>query len=383
MASGLRYWYLYLTLVALATISLALRSEADVVRQSSISIAHQHFDYVYRWSDTTVKPRAVAVIVHGLTLHGLTYDAFARHLAERGVIVYAPDLRGYGRWYKEGSIFDNATVFDGDQSFVVSAPDFPPATTFQQGISICQPMQEHKTTEVRSEIDYDKSRSDLLELVNAVKKEHPNLPLYCVGESLGAGFAMFAAAEKPECVDGLILSSPAIKRKLHVFPRLALDIGKVLASPKKELDLSPYFHYFDAKDNRIAQEKLNDPLVRKRLTLMDLYKTMQALRPSLKYAAKVAANTPVLIIQGTHDRILQADGIVELVSHLNSKDDTVMWFKDNGHLILETAYVQPDALNTIDNWIDRVSQNARANLPISVSYEIHDQLPGELAIYSN
>jgi alpha-beta hydrolase superfamily lysophospholipase len=336
MASGLRQWCLYISLVALASVSLQLQALAQVDRQSSASVANQHFDYVYRWSDPTVKPRAVAVIVHGLTLHGLTYDAFARHLAERGVIVYAPDLRGYGR--------------------------------------------DRKT-----EIDYDKSRADLLELVKASKNEHPDLPLYCIGESMGAGFAMYVAGQEPECVDGLIMSSPAVKRRLHIFPRLALDVGKVFASPKKEVDLSPYFRYFDPKDNRIAKEKLNDPLVRKRLTLMDLYKTLQAIRPTIKYAEKVAAKTPVLIIQGAEDRILRADGIVELMSHLNSKDDTVMYFKGKGHLMLETAYVQTDTLSTIDVWIDRVTQSTPKTLPLSVSYEIHDQLPGNnvLAISSN
>src|SRR5271168_4183523 len=193
MASILRQWCLYIALVALTNLSLTLRAYAEVDRQSTISVANQHFEHVYRWSDPTVKPKAVALIVHGLTLHGLVYDAFARHLAERGVIVYAPDLRGYGRWYKEGSVFDNATVVNTGQSFVVSAPNFPQASTFQQGNSFCQPLQDHKTTETGAEIDYDKSRADLLELANAVKKEHPDLPLYCIGESMGAGFAMYVA----------------------------------------------------------------------------------------------------------------------------------------------------------------------------------------------
>jgi alpha-beta hydrolase superfamily lysophospholipase len=371
----------------LVGISSALQADADVVRESTISVANQHFDYVYRWADPEVKPRAVAVIVHGLTMHGLVYDAFARHLAKLGIIVYAPDLRGYGRWYKEVATFDNATIVHTDPAFLVSAPDFPQDSSIQQGSTFCQPMQNRKTPELRSEIDYDKSRADLLELVTALKNEHPDLPLYCMGESMGAGFAMYAAAEKPDCVDGLILSSPAIKRRLHLFSRVALDVSKGFASPKKELDLSRYIRCFASRDNQVIDEVLSDPLVRKRMSLVDLLKTLQAIRPNLKYAERIGANTPVLIIQGKDDQILRADAVMQLMAHLNTSDDTVRWFKHKGHLILETAYLQPDAdaLNTIDTWIERVLHNSHYSLPISVSYEIHEQLPAhcELAVYSN
>src|ERR1700733_16236311 len=123
MVSKLCTRWLCMAFLALAWGFLPRPAEAEVVRHSNVYIDHQHFNYVYQWSDPEVKPRAAAVIIHGLGMHGLVYDAFARHLAEAGVIVYAPDLRGYGRWYKE---------------------------------------------EV---IDYNKSRADLLDLVTALKNE--------------------------------------------------------------------------------------------------------------------------------------------------------------------------------------------------------------------
>jgi hypothetical protein len=30
----------------------------------------------------------------------------------------------------------------------------------------------------------------------------------------------------------------------------------------------------------------------------------------------------------------------------------VKWFKNRGHLILETAYLRPDILQTVDRWLD-------------------------------
>ena len=42
-------------------------------------------------------PTHQLLIVHGLLEHGLRYDEYARHLAERGVHVVAPDMQGHGR----------------------------------------------------------------------------------------------------------------------------------------------------------------------------------------------------------------------------------------------------------------------------------------------
>jgi acylglycerol lipase len=330
-----RYWYLCLLLAALTGSFCAFGAQAKVLRLNHADFENQHFDYVYEWSDPEIQPVAIAVAIHGLSMHGLVYDSLARHLAKRGVIVYAPDLRGYGRWRRE------------------------------------------------EKVDYDKSRADLLDLITTLKSHHQNLPLYCLGESMGAGFAMFAAAEKPSCVDGLILSSPAIKRRLHIFPRLVLDVCEGFALPTKELSMVPYIKYFASDDRRILEEKLNDPLVRKRLSLADLYKTQQTIRPILRYAERIEAKTPVLIIQGKDDRMLCAPAVVELMAHLNSSDDTVKWFKNKGHLILETSYLQTDTLDTIDGWLDRVTQNPGERALAWASYEINDryQENDRLALY--
>ncbi len=70
---------------------------ADVKREDGLKVQNVSMP-IYQWENANAKPRAVAILVHGLTMHGGIYDKLARHLAEQGYRVIAPDLHGYGRW---------------------------------------------------------------------------------------------------------------------------------------------------------------------------------------------------------------------------------------------------------------------------------------------
>ena len=119
--------------------------QAHVIRDDDICITAQA--PVYAWLETEGEPKAVAITIHGLTMHGGVYDTLARRLAENGFVIFAPDLRGYGRW----------------QHYM-------------------------------GKVDYQQSFDDLVALIEAARAKYPGLPLYCIGESLGADFALKAAA---------------------------------------------------------------------------------------------------------------------------------------------------------------------------------------------
>ena len=116
---------------------------------------------------------------------------------------------------------------------------------------------------------------------------------------------------------------------------------------------------FASEDPRIVDEAVHDPLVRKKLTTWELFKTVRTIRASLHYADHVPADMPVLVIQGDKDRMLKSNAVCDLLKHLNSKDRTVRWFKDRGHLLLETAYLQDETLVTVDGWLQEHLTNNR------------------------
>lgn len=298
------------------------QSLAGVIRQDEAKLVQQVGLPVYEWKNDSAEPRAVAILVHGLTMHGAIFDRLARHLAEQGYIVLAPDLHGYGRW-------------------------------------VDIPAQERQCKECGSQLCYQKSRRDLIGLVDAVRETYPSLPLYMIGESLGADMVLYSASQRPNAIEGIVLSSPAIKRRLNMVPRVFWDVSLISHNIFRQVNLIPYMKMFASEDPRIIEEALNDPLVRKKLTTWELFKTLQTMRPSLEYADKVPAKMPVLVIQGDNDRMLKSQAVCDLLKHLNSEDSTVRWFKDRGHLLLETAYVQEDTLITVDAWLKEHLHSAK------------------------
>ena len=124
-----------------------------------------------------------------------------------------------------------------------------------------------------------------------------------------------------------------------------------MTNPLRAFNLTPFIRRFASEDPRIVQGALDDPLVRKSMTAMDLWHTVRVIKPALGYALKVPKTMPVLIIQGNNDRMLRSNGVALLLAHLHSTDETVRWFAGRGHLLLETAYVQPDTLSIVADWL--------------------------------
>jgi len=309
-AKLLRVCFLFLLVVSF----LPNRALAEVSRQDEAKLEQKVGLPVYEWKSDTVEPQAVAILVHGLTMHGAVYDKLARHLAEQGYIVLAPDLHGYGRWADMSS-------------------------------------DKRHCKECGAQVCYQKSRRELIGLVDSVKQTYPSLPLYMIGESLGADMVLFSVGQRPKAVEGIVLSSPAIKRRLNMVPRVFWDVSLLTHNLYRQVNLVPYMKKFASEDPRIVEEAVHDPLVRKKMTTWELFKTIQTIRPTLSYAEKVPSTMPVLVIQGDKDRMLKTNGVCDLLKHLNTQDRTVRWFKDRGHLLLETAYLQDETVLTVDTWL--------------------------------
>lgn len=56
----------------------------------------------------------------------------------------------------------------------------------------------------------DAHQTDLLIMVDLVKKRSPNIPVYIVGESMGGAVIMASAKEKGPIADGIVLLAPAV-----------------------------------------------------------------------------------------------------------------------------------------------------------------------------
>jgi len=276
------------------------------------------------WRDDSHRPRAVAIAIHGLVLHGGVYDAMARELASQGILVVAPDLRGYGHWVER---------LDG-------------------------------TVKRKSAIDYKQSNTDIVALTKYVKAENPNIPLYIIGESLGADMALHIASECPQLVDGLVLSAPSVRHRWFVAD-LVRNAPVGLSMPFKQIDLSPHIQKYFSDDSAISEAAVDDPLVRKRMSSIELLLTEQEASKCLKYAKKVSADLPVLVLQGGGDQMLRSEAVSDLLATLPSRDQKLEWFTQRGHLLLETPLVYADTMSVVSSWINQhVNERAISSQPL-------------------
>jgi alpha-beta hydrolase superfamily lysophospholipase len=112
----------------------------------------------------SLKPAALALCLHDMGLSGISFDDFADKLSQKGFIVCAVDLPGFGSL---------------------------------------------KTKEPLSGADFDASIKDIENTLLRMRAAFPGVPICIVGEGYGATLALASAARKPRALAGVIVSSPA------------------------------------------------------------------------------------------------------------------------------------------------------------------------------
>jgi alpha-beta hydrolase superfamily lysophospholipase len=305
-------------------------SVQNVVYQEDGTLSQQAGVPTYEWFVQDQPCRGVVLAVHGVTMHGRSFDYLGKSLAQQGYHVVALDLRGYGRSFYEG---------DGTKRSKGEA-------------------KSTKDCDNRAKVNYEKSADDVVRVARALKSRFPGQPVFGLGESLGTHMVIRLAAEHPELCDGLVLSAPSVRRHQMLDPYVAINAGLFCVNPRAQLDLMPFVRKYASDDPRVVAEKETDPLLRRKMSVSELLKATTAIRKTINWVPKINEDTPVLVIQGGGDRVLHADAVVTLLSKLHAKDQTVKWFAERGHILLETEYIKPDTMDAVVSWLNTHVQSA-------------------------
>jgi acylglycerol lipase len=308
MLRALRQLFFLTWLLCISTLAAPAAPFApDTVVRTDNETLSKHLNVpVYQWCHSTHKPKIMVLAIHGMTMHGAVYDTWARKLAAQNIMVAAPDLRGYGAWYASGNI---------------------------------------------KSVNYKDSEQDLVALAQELRQRHQGIPLFVAGESLGATLALRLAARHPDLVDGLILSSPAI-RHCHQIPLKTIADGvRVFANPCHKVDLSDYIKHYFSENPAIAAEQIADPLVRKNLNLAEIVSSCRVMNSSADAISTIPSDMPVLVLQGKKDRMVKLQSVDMLEKRLQSNKRTVCWFPQRGHILLETAHISAETVNRINEWL--------------------------------
>lgn len=301
-------------LVALAASLVILTSikpaAAECVFEHQCSIGDELKIPVHCWSDNDKQPEGIIVAVPGLIFSGTAYDQFARELAQKSFNIYAIDLRGFGEWKKD---------------------EFPYADD--------------------KRIHFTQTKDDITNLLKRLRQEYPSLPIYCIGESIGANYALWEASTNPELIDGAILANVSYKVSVHPRPLWVKTFFQGLAHPKKPLNLVPYLKPTLSENKGLVQTCLAMPDTCTAMSPEDLIKAAITNRRTVQQLHQIPEDLPILIVAGKKDQIQKTKKLPEMVSKM-PKSTKLVVLKDKGHLLLEHQPVDKDIEQILLDWME-------------------------------
>jgi alpha-beta hydrolase superfamily lysophospholipase len=246
-------------------------------------------------------PRAVIVALHGMNDYSNAFALPAPKWAEAGITTYAYDQRGFGRSPNIGLWPGNAAL-----------------------------------------------RRDLADFVDVVRARHPGLPVYALGESMGAAVVLSSlGGDEPPRVDGAILVAPGVWgwRTLPFPYRATLWVTAHtlpwMSFTGRGLDVRP-------TDNiELMRANARDPLFLKETRTDAIYGVVSVMNDGLEAAGRSDVDT--LLLVGGNDQVIPRSATEALLERLQNRAE-VRRYPGGYHMLLRDLDAEP-RWSDIASWI--------------------------------
>uniref|UniRef100_A0A8C0ZTN6 Serine aminopeptidase S33 domain-containing protein n=1 Tax=Castor canadensis TaxID=51338 RepID=A0A8C0ZTN6_CASCN len=170
------------------------RTPQSVPYQDLPHLVNADGQYLFcRYWKPTGTPKALIFVSHGAGEHCGRYDDLAQMLMRLNLLVFAHDHVGHGQSEGERMVVSDFHVF------------------------------------VR----------DVLQHVDMVQKDHPELPVFLLGHSMGGAIAILTAAERPGHFSGMVLISPLVIASPESATTFKVLAAKVLNLVLPNMSLGP------------------------------------------------------------------------------------------------------------------------------------------------
>ncbi len=255
--------------------------------------------------------RAVLLLVHGLGAHGAWFEGAARELMKRGYLVLAYDQRGFG---------DRAAL---------------PLNSYNEWIG------------------------DLVSIVKHFRQSFNQLPLFLLGNSMGALVVM--GASKSLDVDGIVICSPGFDGHPQAFSTsYKLNaIFSALFAPKRIVNL-PYNLDRVTRVEAVRSFISNDPLKKMAVPgsmLLQLLKLSKSVLASLKQV-----HVPVLMITAGQEKVVDNVVNLKVFQRLSAPSKKHIEITEGWHDLMFDPLVD-EVADEILNWQASMAKNQSIALP--------------------
>ncbi|MEZ5823449.1 MAG: alpha/beta hydrolase [Geminicoccaceae bacterium] len=247
-------------------------------------------------------PVAQIIAVHGFNDRKATFEGFAAYAAERGIRLEAFDQQGFGANSNRG-------LWPGRDLLV----------------------------------------KDLANRLAEARAREPEIPLYLIGESMGAAISAITLAEHPDLpVDGLVLSAPAVwgGDAMNPFYRAVLWL---VARVAPGLQFTGEDLGKQASDNiPMLRELAADPLFVKETRVDSIEGLVGVMEDAREAGTKL--HLPRLVLGGKRDEIVPPEALASFLPLLDPNDCVAILYEKGWHMLLRDLQRQKVWTDIID-WI--------------------------------
>jgi acylglycerol lipase len=252
------------------------------------------------------EPRAALVALHGFNDYSNAFSEAGLYFMDHGIALYAYDQRGFGdapargRWVGQRLLVDDVRL-----------------------------------------------------VVALVRRRHPGVPVFLIGESMGGALAMVAMADPdPPAADGVILVSPAVRGRVTLSPLERVVLGTVsnafpwFTVTGQGLGITPSDNY------AMLRQLAHDPLIIHHTRTDTLRGLVDLMDTASEAAPRLTA--PTLILAGERDEIITPIPTCLMLSRLPVRPPgawRLVLYPQGYHMLLrdrDADFVMAD----IEHWIE-------------------------------
>ncbi len=260
-------------------------------------------DIFYQYWLPEGEPKATLLVVHGVREHSGRYMNVVNHLVPSGYGVYGIDHIGHGK-------------SDGERVYV-------------------ERFQDYTTT--------------LKKCLDMIREWQPERPIFLIGHSMGGLISAAFLLEHQDELSGAVLSAPSIKVSDNTSQAI-IFVGKLLSIIMPKAGLIKLDAEAVSRDPAVVNAYINDPLVYTgKITARlgaEILKTMQRVT---EQATEI--RLPILIVQGSDDKVVDARGAQLLYDLVTSEDKTIKIYDGFYHEVFnEPEHEQ--VLNDVKTWLE-------------------------------
>lgn len=253
------------------------------------------------WGDGE-RPQALMLALHGFNDYANAFASLGPYLATQGILTYAYDQRGFGATAQRGR-------WGGKERMI----------------------------------------ADLRTLSELLRKRHPGIPLFLLGESMG-GAVVMATATTNNQVDGIVLIAPAVWSRDTMSPIQSLVL-EIAAHTVPWLELTGSGLEIWPSDNLDMLRAFSaDPLVIKGTRIDALWGITNIMDQAMDKVATLPG--PTLLLYGEQDEIIPDDAFCAMLHRLPADNQgiRIVLYRKGWHML--TRDLQGErVMGDIATWI--------------------------------